>query len=334
MSKNFEKLLSSEEKDLIRKNLRELSVLDPLQGVGAFAMDWLMVFAAIYLSEKFFNPFIYILAVLFIGTRQHAIAILSHDAAHYRILNNRKWNVWLTNVLSSYPMFVQLEIYRLSHIYHHQHTNTEQDPDVIYQKNLPDYQFPMTHKKLLKIFALDFLGVGMIANFKRAARYALDPEIKGAVAKDLAETKWLRISFYVTLVALLTVFGGWKLFLMYWLLPLFWVLPAILRLRNISEHYGLSRVNELKGSRDVVCGSVEAWLLAPHNVHLHLVHHLYPSIPFYNLKAFHQVLMRIPAYRDGCHKNSTYLVGKESVWKDLTAVGEGAGFKALRVSEE
>lgn len=321
MSKNFETLLSPNEKELLRKSVRELSILNPVRGLGAFAFDWFTIFAAIYLCEKFFHPVTFLIAVLFIGTRQHAIAILSHDAAHYRILNNRKWNVWLTNILSSYPLFFQLEIYRLSHIHHHQYTNTEQDPDVIYQKNLPDYQFPMPKAKLLKIFASDFLGGGMIANIKRAARYNSDLEIKQAIANDLAETKWLRIGFYLTLAVSLTVFGGWKLFLMYWLLPLFGVLPAILRLRNISEHYGLSRINELKGSRDVVCGPIEAWILAPHNVHLHLAHHLYPSIPFYNLKKFHQVLMEIPAYREGCHQNSTYfLMGKNSVWTDLTAI--------------
>lgn len=319
MSQSFEKLLSSTEKELVRKSLRDLSVLDQRKSVGAFALDWILIVAAIAISEKFFNPALYLLAVLFIGTRQHAIAILSHDAAHYRILTNRKANVWMTNILASWPLFVQLELYRLSHLQHHQHTNSAQDPDVIYQKDLWDYQFPMSAKKLFKIFAMDFLGFGMIANLKRAARYTMDPEIKQAVKKDTDQTKFGRLAFYILLAVGLTVFGGWKIYLMYWMLPLFWVLPALLRLRNISEHYGLSRTNELNGSRDVLCGPIEAWIFAPHNVNLHLVHHLYPSVPFYNLREFHQVLMTIPAYRNGCHSNNSYfLAHKDSVWKDLT----------------
>jgi fatty acid desaturase len=298
--------------------------LTPGLGFAYLALDWFVVAAIVFFTEKYFSPALYIFAVLLIATRQHAIAVLSHDGSHYRLSADRKRNTVLVNLLSAYPLFFQLEMYRLNHLQHHQYTNEAQDPDVRYQKDLPDYQFPMARQKLFKIFFFEFLGAGVIANFKRAQRYNADPEFKKAVAKDLAETKKLRIGFYIALALVLTVLGGWKIFLMYWMLPLFWILPSILRLRNISEHFGLSLATELKGSRDVDCSWVEGWLLSPHNINLHLVHHLYPSVPFYNLPKMHKVLMGFPAYREGCHRNSSYLLpAQDAVWRDLTRLQTG-----------
>ena len=34
----------------------------------------------------------------------------------------------------------------------------------------------------------------------------------------------------------------------------------------------------------------------PHNVGLHLDHHIFPSVPFYNLKKLHEILLKDPAY--------------------------------------
>jgi fatty acid desaturase len=35
----------------------------------------------------------------------------------------------------------------------------------------------------------------------------------------------------------------------------------------------------------------------PRNIHYHIEHHWYPSVPFYNLPALHAELMRQPGFR-------------------------------------
>ena len=95
----------------------------------AIAFDWLVILATITLCIQVFNPVTYLLAVLIIGARMHALAILMHDAAHYRFLKNRKWNDALTNFLTMYGLFTSIEQYCISHMAHHRHTNTEHDPD-------------------------------------------------------------------------------------------------------------------------------------------------------------------------------------------------------------
>jgi fatty acid desaturase len=92
----------------------------------------------------------------------------------------------------------------------------------------------------------------------------------------------------------------------------------ILRLRNICEHFGLSHKSDLQGTRDVACSWIEGWLISPHYIRLHLVHHFYPSVPFYNLPKLRRILMNFQAYREGGHRNSTYLLpNKDAVWREL-----------------
>jgi fatty acid desaturase len=41
----------------------------------------------------------------------------------------------------------------------------------------------------------------------------------------------------------------------------------------------------------------ERFLLVPRNIHYHVEHHFYPSVPFYNLPALHEALMSQPGFR-------------------------------------
>ncbi len=50
----------------------------------ALIYNWLLIIGTILLCNAFLNPVIYFLGVLLIGARMHALAILMHDAAHYR----------------------------------------------------------------------------------------------------------------------------------------------------------------------------------------------------------------------------------------------------------
>ena len=75
----------------------------------AMLSDWVIITLTIGITISYFNPFTYILAVLIIGAKMHGLAILMHDATHYRFLKNRKWNDRLTNWIIMYPIFSSIE---------------------------------------------------------------------------------------------------------------------------------------------------------------------------------------------------------------------------------
>ncbi|MEM8897825.1 MAG: hypothetical protein AAGC85_06960, partial [Bacteroidota bacterium] len=66
--------------------LKELYDTTPHIHALAILANWLIIFGTSYLCSIFFNPFTYILAILIIGARMHALAILMHDATHFRFL--------------------------------------------------------------------------------------------------------------------------------------------------------------------------------------------------------------------------------------------------------
>jgi fatty acid desaturase len=45
---------------------------------------WVMIAVAMGLCSYFWHPALYLIAVMFIGSRQHALIIMGHDASHYQ----------------------------------------------------------------------------------------------------------------------------------------------------------------------------------------------------------------------------------------------------------
>jgi hypothetical protein len=68
--------------------IKELSRLQPARAVATTLGKWALIVASIALCTSFWHPALYVLAVLVIGSCQHALLILGHDASHYRRIIN------------------------------------------------------------------------------------------------------------------------------------------------------------------------------------------------------------------------------------------------------
>ena len=104
--------------------LRELSRLCQARAMTALAAEWLAVAAAVWLCEGFWHPALYVAALFWIGGRQHALAVLGHDAVHYRFLRDRYWNDWVGDLLMWWPIFQTVERFRHFHGDHHRYLGT------------------------------------------------------------------------------------------------------------------------------------------------------------------------------------------------------------------
>ena len=107
--------------------IKELSQLEPARALTATAEEWLAIAAAIALSSYFWHPALYVIAVVFIGARQHALIIMGHDASDYRYLPRRWQNEFLANLFLMWPVFASVEGFRKFHGTHHQYTNLSDD---------------------------------------------------------------------------------------------------------------------------------------------------------------------------------------------------------------
>lgn len=90
----------------------------------AFALDWLVILAA-YKAAFLWLPWwqlAFVVAVLVVGNRQHAIAILGHDGTHGHASRRATW--W-----AFFPLGIDRDAYFRFHIAHHFHVGTKRDPE-------------------------------------------------------------------------------------------------------------------------------------------------------------------------------------------------------------
>ncbi len=115
----------------------------------------------------------------------------------------------------------------------------------------------------------------------------------------------LRITFYTLLfsgLALIRQVTGWDpsaAFLLLWILPLVYVFPYLMLLREVYQHANAGR-GQLDNSRVIHADPFTRWALLGYGNDFHLIHHIYPNIPQYSLRGLHRQLMEeSPAYREG-----------------------------------
>src|SRR4029078_658434 len=101
------------------------------------------------------------------------------------------------------------------------------------------------------------------------------------------------IAFHIVLLALFASTGYLVEYLVLWILPLVTVVQAILRLRAIAEHGATTDFSSpLTAARTNVAPAWLEWLIFPHHVNFHIEHHLYASVPMYNLPRLHAEMQR------------------------------------------
>jgi len=304
--------------------VRRLSKVSESQSVLAIIRQWAIIcgtislwwIAATYLGWVKWP--LYLVAIIVIATRQHCLLALMHEGTHSRLSVNRKWNDFISDMFCAFPMGVSTDLYRRQHLEHHAHTNTENDPYWIGMQAHEDWHWPKDQIAAMKLFALDFLGLAghklvfLFLNWS-PARTLLEKQLKLTPGERLRLATW-----GISLVTLLTVYHQWWNFLLFWVIPALSVFTPMVRMRSVAEHLVLESSHELNKTRHVESNFIERMLVAPMNLNYHIVHHLYPSIPFYNLPKMHEILMRQAAYRDNAHFTPSYWGMRRGVWAEIT----------------
>lgn len=287
---------------LDKKTVSELSKLNPLYSTLALLFEWAMIFGIIVVSEAYFSWLTYVFAVLLLGGRYHALGVLAHEAAHYRLFHNRKLNDWIGEVLA-WPLLTTLHGYRANHLIHHKHANSDHDPDWVRKLNDPFFQFPKSKKEIMIAVLKAISGLVFIGYIHAII---LSKELND-VPKSL---KCLRGTFYLTVVGVCVALNVWHALLMYWMIPLMTSFSLVMYIRSVAEHHGggMNYDDELGASRHVDATLFEK-LFIPHNINYHLDHHLYPSVPYYKLPALHQRLLENEDYRTRAHITKGYMSG-------------------------
>ncbi len=275
--------------------LRELTRLSAFKGALGVSKTVFLAVAAIAASVVWWNPWVIIPALIVIAGQQQACLILVHDAAHYRLFPQR----WLNDQVGcalGVAVGISMRSYRVIHRLHHNHLYEERDPDIPIFAGYPRGRRYLLRKLLLDISGIKknfayFFGAPAINDNPGIGRPLDDtaPALRLAARRD----RWLVLGFHI--IAPIAAFTtGWGIeYMLLWILPLVTIQQPVFRYRTICEHGAVTdTASPLQATRTYFPPHWLRWFMSPHNVHYHIEHHLYPSVPFYNLRRCHEELMQ------------------------------------------
>jgi len=220
------------------------------------------------------------LAILIIGTRQYGLGeVLVHEASHHNLSSHR----WINTVIGtalSWPFFFTFTGYRRFHLQHHQVPLDDPRNSII--EEYQDWRLPLSAEAVSRrrliwlIFLRPLTGVIALYHLYGIASDAYyDADLKENTCM------WL---FWAVMLALCWHLGVMEGLLLYWLAPLFLVFATLNYWSEVGDHY---RTSDLLTRSNIGPG----WnILIAGNVGYHVVHHKYPRIPWFRLKAAHALL--------------------------------------------
>ncbi len=260
------------------KELRQLMQRSMWPWLTDALIDWAVMIGTIALAGIWNNPFGYIIAILVVGNRQHALACLGHDGTHFLISDNRKVNEFLSGFLAWYPLGITNSGYRSLHNRHHKHLNTHDDPEIHHKRSrAPQWDIPMTPRRLFKYALLDLVGYSIP-----------DYYIIVTFSKATNKSEYLVMGAYHLGVTIALITAG------FWWAPLIWYGALItsfmmfFRLRLWLEHQGTDLVHRLE------LNWWQSSLFYPHLAWHHWEHHQWPSIPYHHLPEFRKKIGEVP----------------------------------------
>ena len=292
-------------KGLTLADVKRLAQLSAVQGVWSVVQILLLIGAAVTAAILWWHPAIIVAAIIVVSAGQHALAVLSHEAGHYRLFDNRTLNDFV-GILSGMLIGVSNGCYRIVHRLHHNHLYEPNDPDLPLMAGYPRgkrYLAKKLTKDLLgltahKNYAYFFGAPAISKNVDGEVRFLDDtsPRLRNAALRE----RWMVFLCHATapVVAFAT---GWGVeYLVLWVLPLLTVFQMLLRLRAVMEHGApVETSSPILASRTNFAPWWLSWWLYPLHVNYHIEHHLYPSIPHYRLAECHRLLKQHGALEGG-----------------------------------
>jgi fatty acid desaturase len=302
----------------ITPEIRRLSTVSNWRSAVTIALQWIIILSAGTLAVWSGHWAVYILAGLVIASRQQALGILVHDATHYLLFTNRTVNDIVSDLFCGFPVSISTTRYRSTHFVHHRFTNTEQDPDLVLQRQDPDWHWPKTRREALAlffrcVFALNLRGAAKAAMVWAPGSHMFDPITPAFPLR----ARVLFVLSSIVVWAVVIKAGLVVPALILWVLPALTVLNITNRMRATAEHVMMPGTHELNATRTVIPRAWERFFVAPLNINYHIEHHMFPSVPGRNLHRLHNVLMQDREYRDHAHITHSYFGLHEGVIAEL-----------------
>jgi fatty acid desaturase len=275
---------------LTPQRVKELSTLRPARAVLDTLWCWLVILISWAACAVWPVWYVCVPAMVVIGTRYYALFIIGHDGMHRRLFPKMTHNDLFCDLFLLGPIGAITRINNRNHIEHHSHLATERDPDRHKHACFNKHSRPRLVAFLSGLASL-YPAVKNVFFRDSGGPHAPGHEDKAPNSVDLLKPRYtlrdvaILVGWQAALIGGLTIFVGW------WAFPVLWLVPVYLFMylgdlsRSFLEHSHPESDEKADEHRMITYTShpLERMFFAPMNMNYHIAHHLWPSIPYYNL---------------------------------------------------
>jgi fatty acid desaturase len=248
------------------------------------------------------SPLVYCICFILVGILAEALFILQHDAMHGILVSNRKWNDYIGTILSA-MLGSRLYDGRSLHMKHHAKLNTAEDPNLYwYDENKitrgsKSLLFMLKQLSGAKLYAFATRTLLTLSNALSSPKTTPEQNSQKSAPKSNHKDKsdlFSLITVQMILLAIFSYFSSPLIYFFVYFLPIITITSFLESIRTFSEHVNDSANEVSLGKYNtsrlyfVDCSLIERLILAPYGFHYHHLHHFYPMIPVFKLKALHK----------------------------------------------
>ena len=262
-----------------REQMRLFHAKSPARHLLVAARQFLILGLATWALVRFDSPWIWIPVAFVQGFTVFNFTVLLHEVLHHLVFERRHARAERALALAyAIPSGISASQFTRWHLDHHAELGSDEDD-------------PKRHHLSPKInarwYKLLYATPALFPIYFRAARKetaTYSNELRATIAWE----RRLAIGFHLGSIALLWYFFGFPAALRAHIIPVFFIFPIAFTLNRLGQHYDIDPKDPAKWG--TLMKSNWFWNFAFINSNLHLEHHYFPGVPFYNLPALQRAL--------------------------------------------
>lgn len=244
---------------------------------------WLLILSSWVCVAIYPSPVSILVAVAVIGNRYYALSIIGHDGLHGNLFSNKSLNNWINDIFVLAPVGTVTKINKIHHLLHHKWLSTEKDPD--------REKYACFNKTDILELLIYLIGISGL-------RTTIRNVFSKSSLNDKNSTHLNHRDFFLIMTVQAILILGLTIGIGYWAYPVLWTLPVVVfgylagNLRGFAEH-SQPHNDQISDHNRLIThlpNKLERILISPMNMNFHTAHHLWPTIPYYNLPVADKII--------------------------------------------